>query len=102
MCGCLAPGNAADEESVTVDRCRLPVGVGSHARLVLDCCSPDRAALCAHMGGQVNLMILDDEAMRLGVSGHVCELQLILESYYRLKTHAGHARYVDYRNQRAE
>ena len=50
----------------------------------------------------VNLVIVDEDTERFRVSGHVCELQLILESYYRLKTDVGHSRYVAYRNQRAE
>jgi len=66
----------------------------------------ERNSSAAASGGyrdvSVNLLVVDEDTRRLGVSGLVCELQLILEAYYRLKTDAGHSRYVAYRNLRAE
>jgi len=50
----------------------------------------------------VNVVIVTEEAVQLGVSGHVCELQLILEGFSLLKSEDGHRRYVEYRNKRAE
>ena len=50
----------------------------------------------------LNLVIDTKETLHLGVSGHVCELQLVLEKFYQIKTDDGHKRYVKYRNKRAE
>jgi hypothetical protein len=50
----------------------------------------------------VNLVIETQETLELGVNGHVCELQLLLVQFHRLKTEDGHKRYVEYRNLRAE
>ena len=50
----------------------------------------------------VNLLIENEETISLGVRGHVYELQLLLEPFYRLKSVCGHKRYVTYRNMRAE
>ena len=50
----------------------------------------------------INFTIDTAEAKNLGVSGHVCELQLILVKFYELKTEDGHGRYITYRNLRAE
>ena len=58
------------------------------------------------MGGYrdvaVNLVIETQETLLLGVSGHVCELQLLLQQFYACKSDDGHKRYVEYRNKRAE
>ena len=50
----------------------------------------------------INLVIVTPETVSSGVSGHVCELQLLLEQFFRVKTEQGHLRYVDFRNRRAE
>lgn len=50
----------------------------------------------------VNVVMVNEETSRLGVAGHVCELQLILEQFLNLKTDDGHKRYVEYRNKCAE
>ena len=50
----------------------------------------------------VNLVIETKETVEVGVSGHVCELQLLLLQFHQLKSEAGHKRYVGYRNLRAE
>lgn len=50
----------------------------------------------------LNLLVVTDETVRMGVETHVCELQLIPIDMHRLKTEQGHARYVSFRNMRAE
>ena len=46
----------------------------------------------------VNLRIETEESEAMGVQLHICELQLILTEFARLKTDDGHRRYVAYRN----
>mmetsp|Transcript_65526 Transcript_65526/g.175685 ORF Transcript_65526/g.175685 Transcript_65526/m.175685 type:complete len:166 (-) Transcript_65526:221-718(-) len=50
----------------------------------------------------VNLCVVTEEARRLGVEGHVCEVLLLLESFARIKNDEGHQRYVQFRNLRGE
>jgi hypothetical protein len=50
----------------------------------------------------INFTIVTPEAKKLGCSGHVCELQLILAAFQRLKTTDGHGRYIISRNLKAE
>ena len=50
----------------------------------------------------LNVVIETQETLQLGVSGHICELQLMLQEFFMLKTEDGHKRYVEYRNKRAE
>ena len=40
--------------------------------------------------------------LRLGLSQHVCEIQLVPIEYLRMKTEEGHKKYIMYRNMRAE
>lgn len=47
---------------------------------------------------QVNLRIDNESTRRLGIELHVCELQLVLRSFYELKSDEGHKRYVMFRN----
>lgn len=60
----------------------------------------------AHTAGyrdlHLNLVMQSAEAVRLGISTHIWELQLQLTPMARLRTEGGHARYVAYRNARAE
>jgi len=49
-----------------------------------------------------NVRIDCEETRRLGVEGHVCEVLLLLSSFAALKHDEGHARYVTWRNARAE
>lgn len=49
-----------------------------------------------------NICIDSSASRRLGLSGHVCELQLILRSFMDHKTLLGHKRYVEFRNMRCE
>jgi len=49
-----------------------------------------------------NLRICTKEAFDLGVETHVCELQLIMETFAANKSDQGHTRYVEFRNARAE
>lgn len=59
-----------------------------------------------HSGGyrdvHLNLVMQSMEALRLGIAGFVWELQLQLTPIARLRTAGGHARYMRYRNMRAE
>lgn len=48
----------------------------------------------------LNLRVLADEAFKLGVETHVCELQLILHKVAKNKSESGHRRYVEFRNAR--
>ena len=50
----------------------------------------------------LNVVIETQETLQLGVSGHICELQLMLQEFFMLKTEDGHKRYVEYRNKRSE
>mmetsp|Transcript_16961 Transcript_16961/g.26269 ORF Transcript_16961/g.26269 Transcript_16961/m.26269 type:complete len:269 (+) Transcript_16961:227-1033(+) len=50
----------------------------------------------------INLMIRTEETEKLGISNHVCELQLILKRFAELKNNAGHRNYVLFRNVRGE
>ncbi len=50
----------------------------------------------------INLVMKGGEAERLGVSSHVWELQLMVASVCKLRSHGGHQRYVQYRDLRAE
>jgi len=50
----------------------------------------------------INLRILEENAVALGLDTHVCEVQLILESFAKQKTSDGHKRYVKFRNMKAE
>ncbi len=50
----------------------------------------------------LNLVMRTAEAVRLGVSAHVWELQLLLTPFGNLRSEGGHARYVQYRDSRAE
>ena len=42
------------------------------------------------------------EWLRLGLSEHVCEMQLVPIEYFRVKTEEGHKKYIQYRNMQAE
>jgi hypothetical protein len=42
------------------------------------------------------------DELDMGLHEHVCEVQLHLNAYYRLKNDEGHKRYIEYRNMRAE
>jgi len=48
----------------------------------------------------LNLRLDTPETRRMGVDGHVCEVQLIPLELALVKTDIGHARYVHWRNQR--
>mmetsp|Transcript_23383 Transcript_23383/g.58666 ORF Transcript_23383/g.58666 Transcript_23383/m.58666 type:complete len:854 (-) Transcript_23383:39-2600(-) len=50
----------------------------------------------------VNLRIVTDDTCRMGIEGHVCEVQLLLRKYWELKSEEGHKRYVVFRNFRGE
>jgi hypothetical protein len=50
----------------------------------------------------VTLNDLGEEHERMGLHEHVCEVQLHLNSIYKLKNDEGHKRYVEFRNRRAE
>ena len=60
----------------------------------------------AHTAGyrdvSLNIRIVTEEAQSLGLSGHVCELQLILKEFFLLRSDDGHGRFVSFRNLRAE
>lgn len=50
----------------------------------------------------VNLQIVSPEALALGLEGHVCELQLVMDNFARAMSEDGHRRYVLFRNARGE
>eukprot|EP00912_Choanoflagellata_sp_UC4_P001988 UC4_evm2s1277 len=50
----------------------------------------------------LSLALVNDVTMSLGVDIHVCELQLGLKAFDDYKKEDGHARYVQWRNARAE
>jgi hypothetical protein len=50
----------------------------------------------------VNLRVVAGAGVALGLSGHVCEVQLLLEGFARVKSDDGHRRYVEWRNFRGE
>jgi len=50
----------------------------------------------------VNIRVVTESTCRMGIEGHVCEVQLLLRRFYELKSDEGHARYVIFRNFRGE
>ncbi|EKX53531.1 hypothetical protein GUITHDRAFT_100517 [Guillardia theta CCMP2712] len=50
----------------------------------------------------INLCVVGEESGRVGVSRHVCELQLVLRSFMKLRNASGHKRYVSFRDLRGE
>jgi len=50
----------------------------------------------------LNVVVVTPETLRLGLAGHVCEVQLILKRFHCIKTAEGHKRYVAFRNKKAE
>mmetsp|Transcript_34638 Transcript_34638/g.50728 ORF Transcript_34638/g.50728 Transcript_34638/m.50728 type:complete len:100 (-) Transcript_34638:283-582(-) len=50
----------------------------------------------------LNLILITPETQRLGLNGHVCEVQLILKPFYEHRSNEGHARYVAFRNKQAK
>jgi len=51
---------------------------------------------------QVNLRFSNEHVMQYGLETHVCEVQLVLLEYAKVKTEEGHARYVEFRNRMGE
>lgn len=51
---------------------------------------------------QLKLVLVTLEAERMGLSHHVCEVQLLLKEFAEIKNEIGHKKYVDARNARAE
>ena len=65
------------------------------------------AESCGYRDIQLNVLLqrnilTEDEEIELGLHEHVCEIQLHIRDVYDLKSDAGHARYVEYRNRCAE
>lgn len=60
------------------------------------------ASLFGYRDILVNCCITSNAAHQLRLSGHVCELQLILRQFMDHKTLEGHKRYVEFRNKRCE
>jgi hypothetical protein len=50
----------------------------------------------------VNLRVVAGAGMAPGLSGHICEVQLLLEGFARVKSDDGHRLYVEWRNFRGE
>mmetsp|Transcript_5348 Transcript_5348/g.12892 ORF Transcript_5348/g.12892 Transcript_5348/m.12892 type:complete len:815 (-) Transcript_5348:138-2582(-) len=46
----------------------------------------------------ISLQVQTDDTKALGAHLHVCEVQLILQDFYELKTSKGHKAYVEFRN----
>ena len=50
----------------------------------------------------LNIRIVNETTMGMGIETHVCEVQLLLKAFAMLKNDDGHARYVTWRNTRGE
>ena len=50
----------------------------------------------------VSLLLVNEDTMRLGVDGHVCELQLGVKAIEQHRSTSGHANYTKWRDARAE
>ena len=61
----------------------------------------DKTTFTGYRDINVNLIMVCDKAKALGVSGHVCEVQLTLRNFWALKCEEGHRNYVEFRNVRA-
>ncbi|EKX46504.1 hypothetical protein GUITHDRAFT_152389 [Guillardia theta CCMP2712] len=46
----------------------------------------------------LNLRIASEETRREDTDWHICELQMVLRSFYLLRSERGHARYISFRN----
>mmetsp|Transcript_36495 Transcript_36495/g.73212 ORF Transcript_36495/g.73212 Transcript_36495/m.73212 type:complete len:217 (-) Transcript_36495:47-697(-) len=62
----------------------------------------DASATAGYRDVALNLRFDDECTRRLGVSLHVCELQLILKCFMDMKTENGHKLYVKFRDLRGE
>jgi hypothetical protein len=62
----------------------------------------DAAASGGYRDVNLNLLMHTREARRLGLVGHVCELQLVLRGVAEVKGAEGHRSYVMFRNLRVE
>jgi len=62
----------------------------------------DPRASCGYRDVMVNLCINTPLTHQLGLSRHVCELQIILKTFMVLKSQDGHKRYVKFRDKRVE
>jgi len=62
----------------------------------------DSARTAGYRDVVVNLQLVGEDAQRLGVARHVCELQLILVPVFERTNLAGHKRCVAFRNLRGE
>ena len=62
----------------------------------------DRMESAGYRDVLVNLCISNALTQKLGLTLHICELQLSLKRFMILKTGDGHKRYVAYRNKRSE
>jgi len=50
----------------------------------------------------INLVVCTPQSQKLGLDGHVAELQLLLQDFAQIKNDQGHRRYREFRNARAE
>ena len=64
--------------------------------------SYDDASSLGYRDILVNCCIVSQTVRDMGMSEHVCEIQLILRSFMDTKTQQGHERYVRFRNMRCE
>ena len=62
----------------------------------------DAVASGGYRDVNISLCIASAETARLGLDRHVCEVQLLLRCTAELKSDAGHRRYVECRNLRAD
>jgi len=64
--------------------------------------SYDAKASAGYRDVLVNFRIVNEELCRIGVETHVCEVQLQILEFAKVKSIQGHSRYVQFRNCRGE
>mmetsp|Transcript_33000 Transcript_33000/g.51458 ORF Transcript_33000/g.51458 Transcript_33000/m.51458 type:complete len:83 (+) Transcript_33000:476-724(+) len=62
----------------------------------------DSKASLGYRDCNVSISISNLETRKYGLERHVCEVQLLLRSFYLMRSAEGHLRYVSWRNLRAE
>jgi len=77
-------------------------GTGCVALQALMVLSAHTGALVRYRDVAVNLRFSTYETRGLGIDTHLCEVQLILNSFASLKHDYGHKQYVEFRDARGE
>ena len=58
--------------------------------------------LARYRNFSISLLLVNEDTMRLGVDGHVCELQLGVAAIEQHRNGLGHTNYTKWRDARAE